>query len=980
MLRQIYIVFIFIFFSFTAFSQQNNSGDKLPPYLYVENSWVDSVLNTMTPDERIGQLFMVAAWSKNGPAELERIANLIRKQHIGGIIMMQGGPVREAAFINFSQSISNVPLLISQDAEWGLSMRLDSTIVFPRQGMLGAMQDDSLVYKFGKEMARECTRIGVNVSFSPVVDINNNPLNPVIGDRSFGEDKFNVAAKGIAYMKGLQDGGVLACAKHFPGHGNADKDSHKTLPVINGSKKELDSLELFPFRKIFSEGVGSVMVAHLSIPALDSTSNAASSLSSRIVTGLLRNDLGFKGLAFTDALNMAGVGNYPEPGMVDLKALLAGNDILLFSGDVAAAINQIKTAIKKGKVDQSEIDIRVRKILQAKFWLGLSERKPVDMHNLYEDLNSGEAVYLKQRLIGNSLTLVHNKDGFLPVKDLTAQTFASVSIGSDSITPFQHMISNYAMVQHFNISKDAKEAEFNDLEKKLQNYSIVFIALQNMLRSPEKQFGITPNSINFINRMSFQHKVILTVFGNPYALQNFSSQDWLLEAYNDEPLTQSLAAQLLFGGIEANGKLPVSASLNIRAGEGMVSKTIGRLQYTLPEDAGISSYKLKKIDSLVQEGITQHAIPGCQVFISKDSKVLLQKSFGNFTYDVNESVANDDLYDLASITKVAATTLMLMKLYDEKKLNLSAKACHYLPDLKRTNKENITIKQLLLHEGGLVASIPFYKKTIDSAGYLSGIIYRNQIEDPYTVMVTPSLYMNHFYLDTLWKEILESPVEAPGKYVYSDLDFIILKKIAEKISGETLNNFVTNNFYRPLGLSTIGFNPLSYFPKERIVPSNYDSSFRKQLIQGTVHDPAAAMLGGIGGHAGLFSDANDVGILMQMLLNYGEYAGVRYLDSATVVRFTSRNSEHSRRGFGFDKPETEPDKPSPVCDSASALTFGHQGFTGTCVWADPKYQLIFVFLSNRTFPDEENKELLNLNIRGRIEEVIYDLMQNKSPF
>ncbi|HYV94568.1 MAG TPA: glycoside hydrolase family 3 N-terminal domain-containing protein, partial [Chitinophagales bacterium] len=867
-------------------------------------------------------------------------------------------------------------LLISQDAEWGLSMRLDSVMNFPRELMLGAADDPDLVYAFGKEMARECKRIGVNWSFSPVVDINSNPLNPIIGDRSFGEDKFMVANLGLAYMRGLQENGVIACAKHFPGHGNTDKDSHKTLPVVNSTREEIDTIQLFPFKELIDAGVGSVMTAHLSVPALDTTEHLPSDLSPKIVTGLLRNDLGFHGLVITDALNMKGVTDYFLPGVVDVTALLAGNDMLLFSQDVPTAVQMIKDAVAQNVISEENINIRVRKILQAKYWCGLNHFHPIELKHLQEELTSPQAQFLRQRLIEKSLTLVRNINQLIPIQKLDTFRFAAVAIGDTGENEFQEMLSNYAPVKHFSISRDATEKKFGDLLDSLKPYNAVFISLHRMNGLANYNYGVRSNSRDFISELQKHKKVFLTLFGTPYALQYFESAKYVLEAYNDDPLIEKLAAQVFFGGIGAQGHLPVSASSEFFRGIG-ITTVAARLKYSLPEDIGISSEKFKEIDKIANEAIDERATPGCEVFVVKDGKVIWDKSYGNFTYDVFNPVMNHNLYDLASVTKIAATTLMVMKLYEENKLDLKKCLDDYLPEFKGTNKAKITLHELLTHEGGLIPYIPFYKQAFDTSGKLSPEIFSYVPGGLFTVEVPPRLYMNRNYIDTIWQRIKDSPVGERGKYLYSDLDFYFLRKIAEKVAGIPLDQFVYEKFYAPLGLSTICFNPLRFFPKEEIVPSNYDYTFRKDLLQGTVHDQGAAMMGGISGHAGLFSDASDLGTLMQMLLNNGEYAGIKFFDSATVKKFTSQYSTHSRRGLGFDKQEPNPDKGSPCCKSASIQTFGHQGFTGTCVWVDPKYNLIYVFLSNRTFPDDANEKLNNLSIRTRIQQAIYDAIMEK---
>ncbi len=938
--------------------------------------WADSVFNSLSPDERLGQLFMVAAYSNRDEKEKQQIAYLIQKHKIGGLIFMQGGPVRQAALTNYYQSISKTPLMIAIDGEWGLAMRLDSTINFPRQQMLGAIQDDSLIYQFGAEVARQCKRIGVNINFAPDIDINNNALNPVIGDRSFGDSKYNVARKGILYARGMQDNGVLACAKHFPGHGDTDKDSHKTLPTVTASAARLDSLELYPFRELINAGVGSMMIAHLFVPALDTTPNQASTLSKPIVTDLLKNNMGFRGLIFTDALNMKGVSNYYQPGEVDVHALLAGNDVLLFSGNVGAALSQIKAAIDSGKISQQEINDRVKKILRVKYWMGLNKWKNIDVKNLYKDLNNPQAVLLKQKLVEHAITLVRNKNKLIPFTRLDTFKMASVAIGAFKRTKFQESLRQYASVTDFQIDKNSTKDDFTKLLNQLKGYNCVFVSLHNLSKKPESFYGITQSTEIFLDALRKQTKVVLTVFGTPYALKFFEDENWLLEAYNDETVTQNIAAQILFGGIKAKGKLPVTASKYFKEGDGLLTVNPVRLKYTIPEDVGIKSEKLMSIDSIVNEAILARAFPGCQVLVAKDGKVIYQKSFGFFTYDKIDSVQNDDLYDLASVTKVAATTLSVMKLYEEKEIILYKPIVYYLPELKGSNKENIFIQELLTHQAGLKAWIPFYKKTLDESGALSTSIYSPVKTKKYSLSVTHNIFMDKSYVDTMWEDIITSPVTKRGIYLYSDLDFFFLKEIAEKESGRPLDEYVADTFYSPLGLSTMCYNPTNYFPLSRIVPSNYDNSFRKELLQGYVHDPGAAMLGGVGGHAGLFSNANDLAVLQQMLLNSGTYGGIRYLDSLTVEKFTTQAGKICRRGLGFDKPEPNPTKASPCSPEASCNTYGHLGFTGTCVWTDPAYNLIYVFLSNRTFPDDDNQKTNVMNVRKNIQEVIYKSFLN----
>ncbi len=937
-----------------------------PPFLSTESArWADSLFNAMTPDERLGQLFMVAAYSNKDDAEKKRIEYLIKNYHIGGLIFMQGGPTRQVLLTNYFQSISAVQLMIAQDAEWGLSMRLDSTPDFHRQLMWGAVQNNQLIYKAGLEIARECRRMGVHISFSPVVDINNNSLNPVIGDRSFGENKFNVANKGLAYAKGLQDGRVLACAKHFPGHGDTDKDSHKTLPVINASASRLDSLELYPFKQLINNGVGSVMVAHLNIPALDS-SVSVSTLSSNIINDLLKDKLGFKGLVFTDALNMKGVADLYAPGEVDVRALLAGNDVLLFSGNVSGAIVAIKKAVKDSLIKQEEIDARVKKILACKYWLGLNKKQVVALKNLKTDINSPEAEHIKRELTQAALTLVHNQNNLIPFKQrLDTFRFASVSIGSFNETVFQKSLRRYADVKSFVIDKNASKEDFQKLAEQLGKYNVIFIGMHQMNRKYENYYGITDNAKIFVAQLEKQCPTIVTLFGSPYSLKYFENSPYLLMAYSGESDVQDLSAQLLFGGISARGILPVSVTPSIREGSGLLTSDI-RLKYTDPIDYEIIPGRLNRIDSIIQVAIRDRVFPGCRVLVAKGNNVIYNGSFGFYTYDQIDSVREESVYDIASITKSAATTLAIMKLYEEKKIKLNDPLKKYLPWLAGTNKADIILKDLLLHQAGLKAWIPFYKsiQNIDDA-------FSSTRDRKHYIQVAENIYLHYTYLDTIKKMIAESPVTPKKEYLYSDLDFILLGWVVEAVTNTTLNNYVQCEIYAPLGIYRTTFLPLQTIEKKNIVPSNYDSDFRKQKLQGFVHDPASALLGGVAGHAGLFSDANGLAIIHQLLLNKGTYGGVRIFDSSTVSLFTSKQSNISRRGLGFDKHETDVNKKSPCTDKASGKTFGHQGFTGTCIWSDPEYDLTFIFLSNRTFPDDSNKKINTYDIRGRVHAIIY---------
>ncbi|MBI3511931.1 MAG: serine hydrolase [Bacteroidetes bacterium] len=962
-------------FAFPAKGFFSTANDTLDPPFYNEKNiaWVDSVMKKLTPDERIGQLFMVAAWSNKDAKHIADITAQVKNNKIGGLIFMQGGPVRQAQLENKYQKISKVPLLIAMDAEYGLSMRLDSTIQFPREMTMGAMQNDSMIYQMGLEMARECKRLGVQVSFSPVADVNNNPANPVIGTRSFGENKFLVAQKALAYMHGLQDGGVLACGKHFPGHGDTDSDSHKTLPVISKDSLALDTMELYPFRQLIRGGLGSMMVAHLFIPAYDTTLNQATTLSKNVVTGLLKNKLQFKGLVFTDALNMQGVSNFYGPGEVDVKALLAGNDMLLFSGNVPKAILLIKKAIEDSSITQEEIDARCRKILLVKKWCGLDHKKTVKTKGLWNDLNTTGAELIRRHIAEQSVTVLQNEKKLLPFTHLDTLKLAAVAIGRTDSLMFQQRISLYTPTTGYALSRACTTAQRDTLLSKLKDFNCIILSLHRISQKPTDNFGIAAIDVKMIDTLQKMGKrVVLDVFGPPYAL-NFlpgaEKCDAVILSYENQEYIEDISAQILFGGITASGKIPVTTN-SWKAGTGFNLNSKIRFKYTLPEEIGFSEVAINRMDSIIADGIKQQAFPGCQLLVAKDGKIFIMKSYGKFTYDGDRAVRNDDLYDIASVTKIMATVPTLMEMVDHKDINIDGKLSDYLPELTGTNKQDIVLREMLAHQAGLQAWIPFYLHTIDKDGNLKKSIFRKTFSDSFPIYVAPGIFELKSYRDSMYKAINDSKVNTDHKFLYSDLGYYYLKKIIEKKYNKLESEQVQQNLYAPLGLTTMCYQPRLKFPSAKCAPTENDLKWRHQQVQGDVHDPGAAMLGGIGGHAGVFSDANDVGVMMQLYLNFGTYGGQRYFDSATVAEFTRAQYANNRRGIGFDKPEPDPKKPNPACDSISLASYGHQGFTGTQAWADPTTGMVFVFLSNRVYPDAEVNKLAKLGIRGELMYII----------
>lgn len=949
-----------------------------PPFLYQATPWADSVFSSLSLDDRIAQLMMVAAYSDKDAKHEQGIEDLIRQRNIGGIIFFKGGPVRQAKLTNRFQGVAKTPLLIGMDLEWGLAMRLDSTIRFPRQMTLGALKNDSLIAEMGLEIARQMQRLGVHVSFSPVLDVNNNPANPVINDRSFGEDRELVARKGIAYMRGLQQGGVIATAKHFPGHGDTDTDSHYGLPLIAHSRTRLDSLELYPFQRIVEEGIAAMMVAHLEVPALDDTKGQPSTLSKPIVHQLLEQELGFKGLVFTDALNMKGVAKADKPGEIELRALLAGNDVMLFPQDPVKAIDRIKQAVDSGLVDREMIDHKCLKVLRAKEWAGLHRMKKVETKDLYADLNTTHGKLLRRNLYAKAITALNDHHKAIPVGRLDTLKIASVVIGDTIGNPFQAGLQRYAPVKLFRCDKSLKRDSLDALLRKLDAYDRVIVSVHNTTWRVNKDFGVPETALDIVREIAGRKPTIFALFANPYRLSKAYGANLMasvMVGYEETEETQDLMAQAIFGAIGVDGKLPVTASSFYKCGDGREFKPNGRLTYTIPEAIGINSGDLRKIDDVVKLGINAQAYPGCEVFVAVDGEVIFNEAYGHTTYEKKRKVRKDDIYDLASITKVASTTIALMHLVDEGKLDLDKPVGHYLPELDDMSAAHarMAFRDILTHQAGLKAFVPFYNKLLKE-GKLKTELVSDTATEKFSVRVAHKLYIPQAYRDSMLTWVVNTPLAKKGEYVYSDMGYYLLQEVIERVAGMPLDRYVSSTFYRPMGANTIGYKPWERFPLSRIAPTEYDLNFRMRQIHGDVHDPGAAMKGGVAGHAGLFSNANDLGMLMQMLANGGVYGGRRYLSEAVVKEFTkcqfcAPSGSGNRRGLGWDRPVNG--KGGPTCDCVSYASFGHTGFTGTMAWVDPDQHVVYVFLSNRVYPNATTNKLAEMGIRTKIQEVVH---------
>ena len=915
-----------------------------------EKKWINKQFRSLNLDQKIAQLMILRTHSNWDEKKLDTISQLIQKYNVGGLCYFQGGPVRQALQTNYFQSIAKTPLFITMDAEVGVGMRLDSVEMFPRQLLLGAIQADSLVYQMGSVIADQFKRLGMQINYAPDVDINNNPNNPVINDRSFGQNKQRVIDHGIAFMKGLQDNGVMATAKHFPGHGDVSVDSHLDIPVINKSREALDSLELAPFKALIKAGVGSVMVAHLSVPAIDTTPKFATSLSPKAINDLLINELGFQGLTITDAMDMQAISNYFPRGESNVRAILAGNDMLCLPGEIGTSIDKIKQSIAEGRITEEEINKRVRKILAAKYKYGLSKKQFIDTTNLIIDLNKSINV-LKYEMSKQSLT--YCKANTLPNLNKKIPT-AYIALNTSQPNFITKALINEYEVKVFYVNpKDS--ISLANIKDSIKQYQQVIVGLHSYHRRPANHFQIPSFILQFLNE-THPNNWIHLVFGNPYAVIDFKNVKNILFGYEDNDYVQSAVFDWLKGKIVANGQLPVSIAED------------------LPFVSGdIKIQKLNIIDSIVVDAIDKKAIPGCQVLVAKNNQIVFNKAYGTTADNGTSDVTLNTFYDLASVTKITATTVSIMKLVEEGKIDINKTIGDYLPWVIGNQKASITLKDLLLHQAGLYPYIKFYESLLQKDGSFIPNVVSNSKDNNHQLFISPNKWLLNSWMDTIRNQILRSPVTETGKYVYSDNDFIFLGNIIEKVTNMSLDQYTAQNFYIPMGMQSTGYLPLNKTHINNIAATENDDYFRHELVRGSVHDEGASTMGGIAGHAGLFSNATDLSKLYLMLLNNGVWEGKQYLLPATIQQFTAYNTNISRRGLGFDKPEKDnaiSKDPYPSL-SPSPSTFGHTGFTGTCVWADPENGILYIFLSNRVYPTRDNKAFSSLNLRSKIQEAIY---------
>lgn len=969
-LFQKFLVLTLLFVSVGTLSSitVESNSTVYPKFLSADEVWADAQLEKMTLEQKIGQFFMVATWPYKGEKHEAEIDSIITNYEIGGLIYFQGEKEQTKNSIKAHQAKSKVPLLIGIDAEWGAGMRIYGFDRFPYHMTMGAANEVKVTEKISEAIAYEMQELGVHINFAPVADVNSNPNNPVISFRSFGENPLLVGNHTMAFVKGHEKNNVMSCMKHFPGHGDTDKDSHLELPTVNHDKRTVEMVDLLPFKMANLGGVSSVMMAHLNVPALDST-GTPTSLSRTVIQDHLQGRMKFEGLVISDALNMKGVADKYGKTEVVIKAFEAGIDILLFPESVGDAIQAIKKKVENREISEEELNARCKKVLLAK--------KHTIINALpKQKLNSFEIEYAKRQVYENAITVLENKNDAIPFGRLDKK-IACIGIGTNA-NHFEERVADYAKTDNYHFYS-GEEASAR-MSGKLDDYDIIMINIHSNSIWPGNGFHYPKGWQNFLGTLPKEATTTVSFFGNPYVISDnsdFTNVDAVLVGYENHALAQDFAAQLLFGAIPANGKLPVSLSDKYQVGHGVKTEGGCRLKYTVPEEVGAKRSKLKELDQIAEKGIKDGAYPGCQIVAAKEGKVFYQKSFGAHTYDSSIMVKNTDIYDLASITKIGSSTLSLMSLQTKSKdtFSLDKRLKDYIPEVTGTgNYGNILLRDMLTHQARLKPWIPFYTRTIDSAGWKKDI-YGPVMNDTFSVRVADSMFITKEYEQKMYDRILGTSFLRRKKYKYSDLGYYFAKKIIEKKVDTSLNVYVQDNFYKPMGLQTMTYHPLNYFPKNRITPTENDTIFRKQLVHGHVHDPGAAMTGGVGGHAGLFSSATDLAALMQMYLNKGNYGGVQYINPDVIKEFTGcQFCPTNRRGAGFDKPVRSLDG-GPTCELVSLKSFGHSGFTGTLAWADPVHKINYVFLSNRVYPSAENWKIVRQGIRTEIQRCIYESLQ-----
>lgn len=912
--------------------------------------WADSVYATLSERERVAQLLCPKIRFSDGESYIEKY---VEKDRVGGLLFATGSLEEYADMTNYAQSLSRVPLLMTFDGEWGPAMRIDDVPRYPANMGLGAIRDKNLLYQYGREIGRQLRLVGQHVNFAPVADVNSNPRNPVIGYRSFGEDPARVAELVTAMSKGLEDSGVQAVAKHFPGHGDTSTDSHLEKTIVNHSPETIENIDLVPFRDFIDNGLSGIMVGHIVIPSLDNSGRPAS-LSKKITSDLLRDTLGFRGLIYTDALGMKGAhmaGYRPE-----VEALKAGADILLSYGDPAEDIDAIVAQINSGNISRSTIEDHCKRILRYKYALGIPTQPKVDKSDLSAQISSPQARMVSDALACAAITVLRNKGNILPIGNLAKNRIAVVNVGAPADNNFTSLCRKYAKVDVY--ASESAPFTGKTLDR-IREHDIVIAAV----------YSDSAYCRNLYYQLQDMPGLVGVFMMNPYKMNKFRQSmthtDAIVLAYEDLPDLRSAAAMAVFGGIRVSGKLPVNLP-GFPIGTGIeIPKS--RLGYTSPLAENMSPALVDSIDTLVKAAIDDEAMPGCQVLVARNGNVVFEKAYGQITKN-GTAVDEYSLYDLASVSKVIGTLPGVMKAYDLGLFDLDKPAADYIPGLKESGK-NFTPRQMLYHETGMPAAINAYSLMLND-GEIRRDITSADSTRRFPLEAAKGIWVGRETIDTVMNVIYRQPLRSNTDYNYSCLNFCLLLDMEQRLTGQPHEQWVTDSIFGPLGQYNTFYRPTRHASLDRIAPTENDTVMRRQLVHGYVHDETAAMQGGVSGNAGLFANAGDIAKLCQAWLQGGRYGDSQILSPETVELFMTSKSPTCRRGLGFDKPDPNPEQ-SPTCAEASPTVVGHTGFTGTIFWIDPTEDLIYVFLTNRVNPSRINPAFARSGIRSALFSQIY---------
>jgi len=985
-IKKLFILFVLLSLSLEGFAQY--------PYPTKEKQeeWAEEVLNTMSFEDMLAQMLMVPAWTKNESLS-DEVIDAVEKHHVGGVIFFQGTAQTHAQAIQYLQQTAKIPLLIGMDAEWGAAMRLDHLHKFPYPLTIGASQDANLAYEIGRAQGKQLKRLGVHINFAPVVDLNINPNNPIIGFRSFGDQADQVGKLASAFNSGLEHEGVWGCAKHFPGHGNTNADSHKELPLVNHNKSSLKK-ELKPFDILIEHGVKSVMVAHLRIPYLDNRPNMPSSLSPKIVSKLLRNDLGFNGLIITDAMNMKGISAHYKNDEAVRMAINAGNDIICFVDDIPSIMSSCRAWLKSGWVDSITVRKAAKRILESKFALGL-KRTPhnvVQLKQLLEkDYNDFLGISDKNTnkedaaidIASKSLCLLgkHN----LPWATHTHDSLWLIAFGGRTSEDILGKLNFYHHTEIVWAHQFQSTDELHAFVKQKKGPKLVFNGAQKMWSNNPRE--LPKNLKIFLESMKEPKDMVFLHTGNIYALQGLRTAIPVLLGMETGVEYQKAAIDALFGQRSIPGKLPVDIDEYWTKDK---SKNLISYAYQAnesnPQPNDFLCNEYKSLSGIMDSIVLNRASQTAQLLVLKNGSKVYNISRGKDP--IGNKINEHSIYDIASITKLAATTVALMKCTEDFRLDLSKPISTYWKEAESYPWSNTPIYRFLIHRSGLPPYLPL--KSILSKHPLFSIHRDSMDFSKGMIDMGDSLDLPSAVKDSVWYWICHTEPKSvqrrkPYPYVYSDLNAIILARFVEHLTKESLSSFCDKNFYRPLGMHRTGFLPKRRQLEKWTLPTQIDSLWPRGKIQATVHDPTSALMGGIAGNAGLFSTAHDLANLMQMICNGGKLNGKRYFNKSTVDLFTQVWAyDENHRGLGFDKPNGFPNqlkhkeyKGSNLFDYAPLSIFGHSGFTGTWVWADPKEDLVFIFLSNRTYPNDRRNSLAKKGYRGLLMEIVYRSLRSK---